>query len=364
MITIVPETPNPDDALPSSSRRRSSRRSTMFSSIASDNLLKQSFEKRDTEAASRRLRELRQKESSYRTLSQTDKVTQWLARNDDTDKRVEEEKSADDMSLTLAAATPPPATTPATSDKNKKKASTRRGRRSGFLAPRDMCEILMAKENVDSPTAPSTSKTPDASVAAPPKRRKSRMLLEAADPSLAARPTFFPSPLNLSPKRRPRPSLCLSPIRRAPSFGTTSSGGTEGVRRNVGDIIERLGDSPASSSRFGSPTANTEARERVNVDGAAATQLSSSSAGSIPPPNSFQNFSTDSAKAMVKQLVALSQKKELQDAGNSLQDKGGGEQTSKSSDGDMSGPHSCANPILASVFAYVEVSSSERLDSF
>ena len=360
MVTIVPETPNPDDALSSSSRRRSSRRSTMFSSIASDNLLKQSFEKRDTEAASRRLRELRQKESSYRTLSQTDKVTQWLARND-TDKRVEE-KSADDMSLTLAAATPP-ATTPATSDK-KKKASTRRGRRSGFLAPRDMCEILMAKENVDSPAAPSTSKTTDASVAAPPKRRKSRMLLEAADPSLVARLTFFPSPLNLSPKRRPRPSLCLSPIRRAPSFGTTSSGGTESVRRNVGDIIERLGDSPASSSRFGSPTANTEARERVNVDGAAATQFSSSSAGSIPPPNSFQNFSTDSAKAMVKQLVALSQKKELQDASNSLQDNGSGEQTSKASDGDMSGPHSCANPILASVFAYVEVSSSERLDSF
>ena len=362
MITIVPETPNPDDALPSSSRRRSSRRSTMFSSIASDNLLKQSFEKRDTEAASRRLRELRQKESSYRTLSQTDKVTQWLARNDDTDKRVEE-KSADDMSLTLAAATPP-ATTPAATSDTKKKVSTRRGRRSGFLAPRDMCEILMAKENVDSPAAPSTSKTPDASVAAPPKRRKSRMLLEAADPSLAARPTFFPSPLNLSPKRRPRPSLCLSPIRRAPSFGTTSSGGTESVRRNVGDIIERLGDSPASSSRFGSPTANTEARERVNVDGAAATQLSSSSAGSIPPPNSFQNFSTDSAKAMVKQLVALSQKKELQEAGNSLQDNGSGGQTSKSSDGDMSGPHSCANPILASVFAYVEVSSSERHDSF
>ena len=54
----------------------------MFSSIATDSLLKQSFERKDTAAASRRMRELREKESSYRTLTQTDKVTQWLARND------------------------------------------------------------------------------------------------------------------------------------------------------------------------------------------------------------------------------------------------------------------------------------------
>ena len=351
MITIVPETPDAEASSSSSSRRRSSRRSTMFSSIASDNLLRQSFAEKDTAAASRRMRELRERGSSYRV---EDKVTQWFARNDN-DKKGKKDKSADDMSLTLAAATPPPPTSGT-------KTSSRRGRRSSYMAPQDMCDIFLAKENATAAAAsptPSTSKTPET---AAPKRRKSRMLLEGANP-VAARPAYFPSPLSLSPKRRPRPSLCLSPLSKgAPSVGTVNSGsGTDAstlnVRRNVGDIIKRL-NSPASSWGGGSP-AKTEARER-NKEDEIATQRSEStqsSAGSIPPPNSFANFSTDSAKAMVKQLVALSQKKELRDGDISLPANSVGG-ISKLGGDEKSERVSSENPILSSVFAYVEVSAT------
>ena len=350
MITIVPETPDAEASSSSSSRRRSSRRSTMFSSIASDNLLRQSFAEKDTAAASRRMRELRERGSSYRV---EDKVTLWFARNDN-DKNGKKDKSADDMSLTLAAATPPPPTSGT-------KTSSRRGRRSSYMAPQDMCDIFLAKENAAaaaSPT-PSTSKTPET---AAPKRRKSRMLLEGANP-VAARPAYFPSPLSLSPKRRPRPSLCLSPLSKgAPSVGTVNSGsGTDtstlNVRRNVGDIIKRL-NSPASSWGGGSP-AKTEARER-NKEDEIATQRSEStqsSAGSIPPPNSFANFSTDSAKAMVKQLVALTQDKEVHDGDNSLPENSF-RGISKLSGGEQSPRISSENPILSSVFAFVEVSTT------
>ena len=277
-----------------------------------------------------------------------DKVTQWLAKNDDEAENAE--KAADDMSLTLAAAA---------AASGRKATPSRRGRRSSYMAPQDMCEMFLAKENTSAAAAspaPSTPRTPDSTAAEvpTPSRRKSRMLLEGTNP--AARATFFAaSPLTLSPKkrRRPRPSLCLSPQSKAHSAADSS--GTEAsmlnVRKSVGNIIKRL-DSPASSWA-GSP-ARTEARER-DEDG---TQQSHSSAGTIPPPNSFTNFSTDSAKAMVEQLVALSQKKELRDADHSLPENVP-EESSKETQGQSSRPLG-EIPILSSVVAYVEVRTSHE----
>ena len=272
-----------------------------------------------------------------------DKVTQWLAKNDDEAEKAE--KAADDMSLTLAAA----------AASGRKATPSRRGRRSSYMAPQDMCEMLLAKENTSAAAASPAPSTPDSAAAATPSRRKSRMLLEGANP--AARATFFAaSPLTLSPKRRrrPRPSLCLSPQSKARSAADSS--GTEAsmlnVRKSVGNIIKRL-DSPASSWA-GSP-ARTGARER----GEDGTQQSHSSAGTIPPPNSFTNFSTDSAKAMVEQLVALSQKKELRDADHSLPENVP-EEKSKETEEQSSSRPSGEIPMLSSVVAYVEVRTSHE----
>ena len=407
---VVPETPEATMA----GRRRSSRRSTMFSSAATDSLRRQQrvnetpeerrpgstsaaggkrqtrrrtvmvAESPDTEVQSSKFvsrlppdghtpetgprtahplfnvdklvnnRDLEGEETFVQYVAATqdlastqiesgnERVKRWLNRNDDGDSVAKEEEetsnASEDMSLTLAAGG---------ARSRRRPSDSARRRRSIHIGPKELCQVLLEKEgkSKDDPSPP-TQRTPSFT----PSRRKSSIMLQplAADSESPAAVQYFKGPLTLSPKRRPRPSTFVSDA--SPTKGTNTSpskfsartnsndsGVRRAVRKSVANIIDRLDEEDEGGQE---------------------------PADDRPVPqagNSFTDFSTDSAKALMKHYEMLSSQKK---AGN---EEGSNEKSDPQSP--LPGPSNAAeereepdtspitNPltILSAVTAFVEV---------
>jgi hypothetical protein len=229
-----------------------------------------------------------------------DGVTPWGG--DDEEVR----QTPEDMSLTMESEAPlarekSPAPLPSIA----RKTPSSRRRRSSRMGPNELCQMFMQKEANDSRRSNNDKQstlvnTPTTSAAATsaastPSRRKSRILLEGAADVSGPRVQYFKSPLTLSPKRRPRPSsaFAIGSPSRSITFSSQGSDKTLAkVKRRVTDILERL-DEDETKDRTDDVSKSSDADAEDDLQ----------------PKNSFPNFSTDSAQALMQQYEALSQGK-------------------------------------------------------